>query len=95
MKYGSEEPPVIKISADEDEVYWRFSIADNGIGIAEKYLDSIFDMFARLKVKTSVNGTGIGLAVCRKIVEGHGGKIKAESEEGRGTTFIFTVPKSK
>ena len=95
VKYGSEEPPVIKISADEDEVYWRFSIADNGIGIAEKYLDSIFDMFARLKVKTSVNGTGIGLAVCRKIVEGHGGKIKAESEEGRGTTFIFTVPKSK
>lgn len=95
VKYGSEEPPVIKMSVDEDEVYWRFSIADNGIGIAEKYLDSIFDMFARLKVKTSVNGTGIGLAVCRKIVEGHGGKIKAESEEGRGTTFIFTVPKSK
>ena len=95
VKYGSDEPPVIQISVADDEAYWRFSIADNGIGIADKYLDSIFDMFARLKVKASVNGTGIGLAVCRKIVEGHGGKIKAESEEGRGTTFIFTVPKSK
>lgn len=95
VKYSSDEPPVIRVSAVDDDAFWRFSVADNGIGIEEKYKDSVFDMFARLKVKKSVDGTGIGLAVCRKIVESHGGKIWVESKEGRGTTFHFTVPKTK
>lgn len=93
IKYSSKAAPVINVSVEECETHWIFSVADNGIGIKDKYLNSVFDMFTRLKTKQGVDGTGIGLAICRKIVEGHDGEIWVESEEGQGATFKFTVPR--
>ncbi len=85
--------PVINISAEERETHWQFAISDNGIGIEAEYFNKIFVIFQRLHNKDEYSGTGIGLAVCKKIIENLGGKIWLASEEDKGTTFYFTIPK--
>jgi PAS domain S-box-containing protein len=92
LKYHNEHvQPVINISAEETEEGWQFSIADNGIGIEEEYYNRIFLIFQRLHNKDEYSGTGIGLAICKKIIENFGGKIWVQSEYGVGTTFYFTL----
>ncbi|MDB5202987.1 MAG: sensor signal transduction histidine kinase [Ferruginibacter sp.] len=95
LKYHKEdEAPVINISAEEQATYWQVSVSDNGIGIDKEYFDQIFVIFKRLHNKDQYSGTGIGLAVCKKIIENFGGKIWLSSGENQGSTFYFTIPKS-
>ncbi len=91
IKYRSEQPPVIKISAKTEESGWTFSIKDNGIGIDPKYFDYIFGVFRRLH-GSQKSGTGIGLAICRAAVERLGGRIWVESTPGTGSTFHVSLP---
>jgi PAS domain S-box-containing protein len=91
LKFRSAEPPRIHISARRDDGLWTFGVADNGIGIDPAYFERIFTVFQRLHTREEYPGTGIGLAVCKKIVERHGGRIWVESTLGQGTTFFFTL----
>ncbi len=93
VQYSGVPEPAIHISATAHENYWLFSIRDNGKGIAQKYHETIFEPFQRLHGHEHA-GSGIGLAVCRKIIEGAGGKIWVESEIGNHTTFLFTLARS-
>jgi light-regulated signal transduction histidine kinase (bacteriophytochrome) len=93
IKYRSEENPRISISARPDGADWIFSIQDNGIGIAPQYLEKVFGIFKRLHGADKYPGSGIGLAICRKIVGRHGGRIWAESELGEGSCFLFSLPR--
>lgn len=94
LKYRRPDaPPRIHVSAVEEQARWVFRIADNGIGIEPQYFDRIFQVFQRLHTREKFGGTGIGLALCRKIVERHGGTIWLESQPGEGTTFLFSLPK--
>jgi signal transduction histidine kinase len=86
-----DEPLVIKISASQNNGCWQFSVEDNGIGIEEQYSEKIFVIFKKLHSNEKFEGTGIGLAIAKKIVERHGGKIWLESAPGKGTTFYFTL----
>jgi len=96
IKFRSEnEPPIITVSAQESETEWSFEVKDNGIGIEEKYKDRIFVIFQRLHAQAAYKGTGIGLALCKQIVNRHGGTISFDSTVGKGTTFHFTIPKEK
>jgi signal transduction histidine kinase len=92
IKYRGEGKPLIKISASMNGDEWVFSIADNGIGFEMEQATRIFEMFQRLHSDSSYEGTGIGLAICKKIIERHGGRIWAESQVGKGSVFYFTIP---
>lgn len=94
IKFRGDRPPRIHISAVAQPDAWLFKVSDNGIGIEPRYSDRIFLIFQRLHSRTDYPGTGIGLAICKKIVERHGGQIEFESEPGQGTTFSFTMPNS-
>jgi signal transduction histidine kinase len=91
IKFRSERPPEIHIAAQQEPGSWHFTVSDNGIGIPKKDFDRIFIIFQRLHTREKYPGTGIGLAICKKIVERHGGRIWVESEEGKGTTFHFVL----
>jgi hypothetical protein len=92
LKFCNQQQPQIHIGVDRQESMWAFSVQDNGIGIAEKDQARIFEVFQRLHTRAEYEGTGIGLAVCKKIVERHGGQMWVESEVGEGSTFYFTLP---
>jgi len=94
LKFRSAQAPRVHISAQCDHEFWSFAVADNGIGIDSQYAEQIFAIFQRLHTRDEYPGTGIGLAICRKIVEQHGGRIWVESQPGQGSTFRFTLPKT-
>jgi light-regulated signal transduction histidine kinase (bacteriophytochrome) len=85
--------PVIEINASEYEHFWQFEVTDNGIGIDPAFHDKIFVVFQRLHGKGKYEGNGIGLSICKKIIEKEGGKIWVESEQGEGCRFLFTIKK--
>lgn len=95
LKFRGNERPRVRITAKTNGAMWTFGVQDNGIGIDPKYTEQIFDVFQRLHTRDAYPGTGIGLAICRKIVEQNGGRIWVESEPGRGSTFYFTWPVEK
>jgi signal transduction histidine kinase len=92
IKYRTEEPPQVQLLARRENGHWLFSVADNGIGIAPEYRESIFGIFKRLHTAQSYSGTGMGLAICQRIVERYRGRIWVESELGHGSSFHFTIP---
>ncbi len=91
IKFHGEESPRVHISAEKDDLDIQFSVRDNGIGIDKEYFDRIFTIFQRLHTKADYPGTGIGLAICERIVTRHGGRIWVESESGKGSVFHFTL----
>ena len=92
IKFRGDKPPQVHVSVDKGERGWVFSVKDNGIGFEQEYADRIFVIFQRLKREEEYQGTGIGLALCKKIVERHGGRIWVESKPGLGSTFHFSIP---
>ena len=92
VKFRGEARPRVHVSAKRENGMWCFSVQDNGIGIDSKYQDKIFEVFERLHDESTYEGTGIGLAICKKIVERHGGHIWVTSDPGQGSTFYFTIP---
>ncbi|WP_259310945.1 sensor histidine kinase [Capillimicrobium parvum] len=92
LKFRGPDTPRVQIQAVSEDDCWRFTVADNGIGIEPEYADRIFVIFQRLHTKEAYAGTGIGLALCRKIVEYHGGRIWLDTDVAAGTTFHFTLP---
>ncbi len=92
IKFRGPQPPAIRVSAEAQGKEWVFSVADNGIGIAAEQAENVFVIFRRLHTRTEYPGNGIGLSICKKIIEQHGGRIWFESEPGHGSTFRFTLP---
>jgi signal transduction histidine kinase len=95
IKFQGAHPPQIEITAEREEGSWRFSIQDNGIGIAAEHVNEVFGIFKRLHTRAEYPGNGIGLAICKKIVEHHGGSIWVESQPKKGSAFRFTIPVRK
>jgi len=93
LKFSGSPPAEIHVSAEESEIEWTISVRDNGIGIDPEASDRIFVMFQRLHTEREIPGTGIGLAICKRIVDRHGGRIWVESEQLLGATFFFSIPK--
>ena len=92
LKFRGAEPPRVHVSAERSAADWVFAVRDNGIGIDPAYAERIFVIFQRLHGRTDYPGTGIGLAICKKIVERHGGRIWLDVASGPGSTFRFTLP---
>ena len=93
IKFRGPLPPKIEIGAREEDAEWVFWVRDHGIGIEPQYFERIFQIFQRLHTPRQYPGTGIGLAICKRIVERHQGRIWVESEPGEGATFYFTLPR--
>jgi light-regulated signal transduction histidine kinase (bacteriophytochrome) len=94
LKFSSEQP-LIEIRASENDDHWLFSVTDNGVGFDMKYVDRLFKRFERLHAQTDYAGTGLGLALCKRIVDRHRGNIWAKSIPGQGSIFQFTIPLTK
>jgi len=92
IKFRGNETPVISVQAEKVDDYWLFTMTDNGIGIAPEYAENIFVVFHRLHTRAEYPGNGIGLAICRKIIEHYGGKIWVQAQAGHGSIFNFTLP---
>nr|WP_277875802.1 ATP-binding protein [Trichocoleus sp. FACHB-90] len=92
IKFRSNQQPEIHVGVSRQEDAWLFSVRDNGIGIDPQFSDRIFVIFQRLHTRDEYAGTGMGLAICKKIVECHRGNIWVESQLGQGATFYFTIP---
>ncbi len=95
IKFRGNERPIIRITSEKKGPHWVFCVADNGIGIEEKFFDQIFVMFKRIHPREKYEGTGMGLSLCKKIVENYAGRIWVESKVGRGSKFFFTIPDSE
>jgi len=91
IKYHGDEAPVVEVTSKKIDGQWEITVHDNGIGIEERYLTQIFFPFKRLHGMSKYEGSGVGLSICKKIIERHGGRIWAESQLGSGSRFIFTL----
>jgi len=92
LKYNAADTPIVNLTAERGDGHWTLGVRDNGIGLEPQFTERIFEPFKRLHGMTEYEGSGIGLAICRKSVERMGGKIWVESEPGRGAHFKFTLP---